>query len=54
MNSSAVATHQGLFICALSPLILRLFNHFMKEENGAWKVKWLSQGHMTGKMAKVK
>lgn len=53
-NSGAVATHEGLFICALSPLILRLFKHFTKEENGAWKVKWLSQGHMTGKMAKVK
>lgn len=54
VNSGAVATHEGLFICALSPLILRLFKHYTKEENGAWKVKWLSQDHMTGKMAKVK
>ena len=48
-NSSAVATHEGLFICALSPLVLRLISDFTKEEIGAWKVKWLSQGQVASK-----
>lgn len=52
VNSGAVATHEGLLICALSPLILRLFKYSTKEENGA-ESKWLSRSH-DWQMAKVK